>query len=96
MSPLLILNIFGTASRSILHSKRKSTQMRNIVTDFVVVKSFGFVVEKLGRSAPCQMHSPSHRFVYYSPGNKFERFRGFLELISRFEFEFRRRGNYFF
>ena len=33
---------------------------------------------------------------YHSTGNKFERFRGFLELISRFEFEFRRRENYFF
>ena len=32
---------------------------------------------------------------YHAPGNKFERFRGFLELISRFEFEFRRRENYF-
>ena len=26
--------------------------------------------------------------MYYSTGNKFERFREFLELISRFEFEF--------
>ena len=33
---------------------------------------------------------------YHSTGNQFERFRGFLELISRFEFEFRRRGNYIF
>ena len=33
---------------------------------------------------------------YYSPGNQFERFRGFLELIRRFEFDFRRRENYFF
>ena len=31
----------------------------------------------------------------HAPGNKFERFRGFLELISRFEFEFGRRENYF-
>ena len=33
---------------------------------------------------------------YYSTGNQFERFRGFLELISRFEFEFRRREIFFF
>ena len=33
---------------------------------------------------------------YYSAENKIERFRGFLELISRFEFKFRRRGNYIF
>ena len=33
---------------------------------------------------------------YHSPGNKFERFRGFLELIGRFEFELCRRENYFF
>ena len=33
---------------------------------------------------------------YYARRNKFERFRGFLELISRFEFEFCRRENYFF
>ena len=33
---------------------------------------------------------------YHAPGNKFERFREFLELISRFEFEFCRRENYFF
>ena len=33
---------------------------------------------------------------YHAARNKFERFRGFLELISRFEFEFRRRENYFF
>ena len=29
---------------------------------------------------------------YRSPGNLFERFRGVLELIRRFEFDFRRRG----
>ena len=34
--------------------------------------------------------------VYYSARNKFERFRWFLELISRFEFEFCRCVNYFF
>ena len=34
--------------------------------------------------------------LYYSARNKFERFRGFLELISRFEFEFCRCVNYFF
>ena len=33
---------------------------------------------------------------YHAAGNQFERFRGFLELISRFEFEFCRRENYFF
>ena len=33
---------------------------------------------------------------YYSARNQFERFRGFLELIRRFEFELRRRENYFF
>ena len=33
---------------------------------------------------------------YYAPGNQFERFGGFLELISRFEFEFCRRENYYF
>ena len=29
--------------------------------------------------------------AYHAARNKFERYRGFLELISRFEFEFRRR-----
>ena len=29
------------------------------------------------------------RRAYYSAEDKFERFRGFLELIGRFEFEFR-------
>ena len=33
---------------------------------------------------------------YHLAANKFERVRGFLELISRFEFEFCRRGNYIF
>ena len=33
---------------------------------------------------------------YHSARNLFERFRGFWELISRFEFEFCRCGNYFF
>ena len=33
---------------------------------------------------------------YHSARNQFERFRGFWELISRFEFEFRRRWNYIF
>ena len=33
---------------------------------------------------------------YYSVQNQFERFRGFLELIRRFEFELRRRENYIF
>ena len=36
------------------------------------------------------------KYGCHAPGNKFERFRGFLELISRFEFEFCRRENYFF
>ena len=30
--------------------------------------------------------------MYHSPENKFERFHGFLESISRFEFDFRRCG----
>ena len=34
--------------------------------------------------------------VYYAARNQFERFRGFLELISRFEFEFCRCENYIF
>ena len=34
--------------------------------------------------------------AYYSAENQFERFRGVLELISWFEFEFRRCENYFF
>ena len=33
---------------------------------------------------------------YHSAQNLFERFRGFLELMSRFEFEFCRCENYFF
>ena len=33
---------------------------------------------------------------YHAAENKFERFRRFLQLISRFEFEFRRCGNYIF
>ena len=33
---------------------------------------------------------------YHAARNPFERFRGFLELISRFEFEFCRCANYFF
>ena len=33
---------------------------------------------------------------YYSVENQFERFRVFLELISRFEFEFQCRENYIF
>ena len=33
---------------------------------------------------------------YHSRPNQFERFRGFLDLFSRFEFEFRRRENYIF
>ena len=33
--------------------------------------------------------------AHQSPGNFFERFRGSLELIARFEFDFRRRGNFF-
>ena len=34
--------------------------------------------------------------TYHAARNKFERFRGFWELISRFEFEFCRCGNFFF
>ena len=32
---------------------------------------------------------------YHSARNQFERFRWVLELFSRFEFDFRRPGNYF-
>ena len=34
--------------------------------------------------------------AYHAAENKFERFRGFLELISRFEFDFLRREKFFF
>ena len=37
-----------------------------------------------------------HGNTYHSRRNQFERFRAFLELISRFEFEFRRRENCIF
>ena len=33
--------------------------------------------------------------TYHAGPNKFERFRGFLELISRSEFDFLRRENFF-
>ena len=46
--------------------------------------------------ARCRHQSGVVFTAYHAPGNKFERFRGFLELISRFEFEFCRRQNYFF
>ena len=39
---------------------------------------------------------PAPAVSYYSVENQFERFRGVLELISRFEFEFRHRENYSF
>ena len=40
---------------------------------------------------PLTEHESKELFrQYHSPGNKFERFRVFLELISRFEFDFRR------
>ena len=38
----------------------------------------------------------SYFTTYYSARNQFERFREFLVLITRFEFEFCRPGNYFF
>ena len=38
----------------------------------------------------------SQKVHYHAARNKFERFRGFSELISRFEFEFCRCVNYFF
>ena len=47
-------------------------------------------------SASAVCAAPAPMVEYYSTGNQFERFRGFLELISRFEFEFCRRENYFF
>ena len=47
------------------------------------------------RNASEFLHTVACR-EYHSRRNKFERFRGFLELISRFEFEFCRRENYFF
>ena len=37
----------------------------------------------------------SLQLLYHARPNQFERFRGFLELISRFEFECCRRGNIF-
>ena len=43
----------------------------------------------------CGAHSSTDPISYHSTGNQFERFRGFLELISRFEFEFCRRENFF-
>ena len=37
---------------------------------------------------------PKGHVIYHAPESIFERFRFFLELISRFEFDFRRCGNY--
>ena len=44
----------------------------------------------------CHVRSTICHVRYYSAKNQFERFRCFLELISRFEFEFRRCENYIF
>ena len=47
---------------------------------------------------PAQRHarrSGLPRAVHYSHRNHFERFRAFLEIFSRCEFEFDHRGNYF-
>ena len=64
-----------------------------------------FAVDVNFHSCVLQIGSSSHRFcvllhglsgAYHAARNQFERFRVFLELISRFEFEFRRRGNDFF
>ena len=41
-------------------------------------------------------YAPVQDEIFHSRRNKFERFRGFLELVGRFEFEFLRRGNYIF
>ena len=46
----------------------------------------------------CTLRTHSHigsGAGYHAAENKFERFREFLELISRFEFDFRRCGNFF-
>ena len=53
-------------------------------------------VERKERGDSVDQANQKSQTKYHSTGNKFERFRGFLELISRFEFEFCRRGNYFF
>ena len=54
------------------------------------------VTDEEGRPLENEEESGRRLCEYYSPGNQFERFRGFLELIRRFEFDFRRRENYFF
>ena len=41
-----------------------------------------------------RMSGPPIRAKYYSRPNHVERFWEFLELISRFEFDFHRRGNF--
>ena len=44
-------------------------------------------MKSVGLSGFCQQ-VPPNEVVYYAARNKFERFRGFLQLINRFEFEF--------
>ena len=43
-----------------------------------------------------QIKSQPVKLQYHAARNQFERFRGVLELINRFELDFLRRENYFF
>ena len=63
-----------------------------VIADFLKLNDNLNVVLAFARSRASDAFCTS----YYSAENQFERFRGFLELISRFEFEFCRCVNYFF
>ena len=53
------------------------------------------IVKSVQKDAVLEGQVGTEQRQYHSTGNKFERFRGFLELISRFEFEFCRREFFF-
>ena len=55
----------------------------------------GALVIRMACSNIADYHDAADVFMYHARRNQFERFRGFLELISRFEFDFLRRENYF-
>ena len=90
-----LLLLFEDASSQGLDTVRV-TKVKGHADEGMVVNGRVREVDRLGNNAADEAADFGRRRVdYHSRPNQFERFRGVLELICRFEFDFLRRENFF-
>ena len=89
-------SVFGITSMSNKHVRSQETLHDVKLTDEDGLLSSSMMMKAKDIIMNERISAVREEPNYHAAENKFERFRGFLQLISRFEFEFRRCGNYIF